>query len=107
MELKLNGDQFGLEPPFPFNVLLQENGIEDGALFVHGFIEGFSFLGAIVTWIITEVIAPDRAPFIMADVVNFLFDVSGLSAHPEHTNDLTLQMRDRQAIQESKTPMVN
>jgi len=88
MELKLNGDQFGLAPPFPFNILLEAHGVENTGAFVEGFIEGFSFVSAIVAWLITEVLAPERAPFIMADVANFLFDISGLSQHPEHTNNL-------------------
>merc|ERR1711934_1133737 len=93
MELKLIGDQFGLAAPFPFNVigniLAEEHGIDNLAGFVEGFIEGFSYMAAIATWLITEVVAPDRAPFIMADAANFVFNISGLSDHPEHTNNIS------------------
>lgn len=95
MELKLNGDQFGLQPPFPFNILLQEHGVENTTTFLEGFLEGFSFCSAVVTWFITDVLAPEKAPYLMADVANFIFDLTGLSAHPEHTNKISQQMAVR------------
>ena len=62
MELKLNGDQFGLAAPFPFNILMEEHGVENVSAFLEGFIEGLSFCAAVVTWVITEVLAPEKAP---------------------------------------------
>ena len=79
MELKLNGDQYGVQYDFPFNLLFEENGIQNIAALVQGFVKGFSVSSAVVSWLLMEVVTPERAPVIMADIVNLILDIAGIS----------------------------
>ena len=102
MELKLNGDQFDVQYQFPFNLLMDQSGLQEVASFAEGFLSGGSFVAAIVSWLFVEVVAPEKAPFMMASIANFLISVLGLSDEGLSAQGGQARSIDNTKIEESR-----
>ena len=103
MELKLHGDKFEPEYGIPYELLFEHGAIGKIEEFSKGFFKSFGYTTAIVSWLFVEVLAPERAPEIIADFAKLLFDILGLSDDQHETNQISQTMEQLRAAKHDGT----
>lgn len=97
MELKLHGNIFEPEYGIPYELLFQHGVFDKIEEFSKGFFTSFGYTTAIISWLFVEVLAPERAPEIMADFARLVFDITGLSDEKHETNQISQSMEELRA----------